>query len=66
MIEKKEKMTVLIAEDQKINREILKGILRQEYNVLEANNGEEALELLKTHDNVSAILTDLMMPKMDG
>lgn len=66
MNETKEKLTVLIAEDQKINREILKGILRQEYNVLEANNGEEALDLLKSHENVSAILTDLMMPKMDG
>jgi CheY-like chemotaxis protein len=60
------KPVVLIAEDQKINREILKGILRQDFEVVEAENGQVALELLKKNPDVSAILLDLVMPVMDG
>jgi CheY-like chemotaxis protein len=60
------KPVVLIAEDQKINREILKGILRQDFDVVEAENGQAALEMLKQNPEVSAILLDLVMPVMDG
>lgn len=63
---KTDKLTVLIVEDQEINRELLKEILRREYTVLEAENGAVALDVLKTRDDVSAILLDIMMPVMDG
>ena len=60
------KPTVLIVEDQKMNRQILRQILGAEYEVLEAGNGEEAFDVLHGREGVSAILLDLMMPVMDG
>lgn len=62
----KEKQTVLIVEDQPVNRKILKTILQTEYEVVEAENGEAALSALERHSDVSAILLDIVMPVMDG
>ena len=62
----KNKPLVLIVEDQKINREILKGILHNDYRTLEAENGKVALELLEKNDEISVILLDIVMPEMDG
>ena len=62
----REKSVVLIVEDQKINRQILGNMLRMEYDVLEAENGAVALEVLERQQNVSAILLDIVMPVMDG
>lgn len=60
------KPLVLIIEDQRINREILRGILRQDYEVLEAENGQDALEVLQRRSGVAGILFDVVMPVMDG
>ena len=60
------KPTVLIIEDQNMNRQILRQILGTEYEVLEAENGERAFAILRERDGISAILLDLMMPVMDG
>jgi CheY-like chemotaxis protein len=60
------KPVILVVEDQKINREILKGILNEDFEVIETSNGEEALEVLKEKSEVDAILLDLLMPVMDG
>lgn len=62
----KEKLTVLIVEDQKINRQILISLLRFDYEVLEAENGAAALEQLECHSEIVAILLDIVMPVMDG
>ena len=62
----KEKLTVLVVEDQQINRQILCGLLHFEYNVLEAGNGTDALVQLELHRDIAAILLDLVMPVMDG
>ena len=63
----KNKQTILIVEDQMINRAILKKILSVEYNVLEAENGAAALDILTVQNKkVNAILLDLVMPVMDG
>ena len=59
--------TILIVDDEAINREILGNIIQTEYKVIYAQNGKEALE--KIHSNGSAIslvLLDLLMPVMDG
>lgn len=61
-----EKPLVLIVEDQKINRDILKGILHNDYEVLEATNGQEGLALIAEKPGIKAILLDLLMPVMDG
>jgi len=59
--------TVLIVEDNEINRALLMTILEDTYQVLEAENGQEALEILRDPKNsVSAVITDLIMPEMDG
>lgn len=58
---------ILTVEDNEINRAILRETLTPEYDVLEAENGKEALDILAANaDKVSLILLDVMMPVMDG
>ena len=58
---------ILIVEDNILNRAMLSEILSDEYQVLEAENGQVALDTLKQHrDNIALILLDVMMPVMDG
>lgn len=67
MINKTFKRTVLIVDDDEINREILVSILSSNYNVIAKSNGKEALDILDKHPgNISLILLDLQMPVMDG
>ena len=58
---------ILICDDDK---EIVKAIeiylSKEGYNILKAYNGMEALEILKTNDNIHLIILDIMMPKLDG
>ena len=61
------KRTVLVVEDNEINREMLTAILSSEYKVLEAENGREALLLLEQYKEViSLVFLDIIMPVMDG
>ena len=61
------KRTVLIVEDELINRHILGGIVESVYDVLYAENGREALDLINRYgETLSIVLLDLMMPVMDG
>ena len=58
---------ILVVEDNELNRAILCEILAGEYQVLEAGNGQEALDVLRQHkDSIALILLDVMMPLMDG
>jgi CheY-like chemotaxis protein len=58
---------VLVVEDQEPVRAMIVRILAGDgYLVLEARDGVEALEVLEAHPDVSLILTDLEMPRMDG
>ena len=58
---------ILIVDDSEINRELLSDILSDEYEVLEAENGLSATDLInREKDEISAILLDLVMPVMDG
>lgn len=61
------KRTVLVIEDDLINREILSAILSEKYNVLQAENGKAGLEILEANEKyVSLILLDIQMPVMNG
>ncbi len=61
------KRQLLITDDEFINREILGNILEDDYSLLFAENGAEALEIIKEHrDTLSAVLLDIMMPVMNG
>ena len=62
-----QKKQILIVEDNEFNRAMLSEILSDEYQVLEAENGQEALDILQQHkDSISLILLDVVMPVMDG
>ncbi|MFR6311509.1 diguanylate cyclase [Anaerofustis stercorihominis] len=63
----KKRESILIVDDEELNREILKIALEDEYNILMAADGEEALKVLEENKNkVVLILLDIVMPKMDG
>ena len=62
---KEEKYTILIADDESKERRVLSLNLKPNYNILEANNGKEAVELLEKNE-VHLVLTDLKMPEMGG
>ncbi len=58
---------VLIVDDEHVNRRILGRIIEKEYDVIYAENGQEAYEQIKKRENtLSMILLDLIMPVMDG
>jgi len=61
----KKRGTILIVEDNNEIRHYLSSGLAELFNTLEAGNGEEALEKLKDNE-VDIIVTDVMMPVMDG
>ena len=56
---------VLVADDDAINRQVLGELLKPEYTVLLAKNGEQALDLAARHAP-DLILLDVLMPDMDG
>jgi putative two-component system response regulator len=58
--------TILIVDDMEINRSILAERFRNEFEILEAADGLEALSIMNQNDNISAVLLDLVMPKMNG
>lgn len=61
------KETVLIVDDSDINREILVSILKNEYDLIEAADGEECINKLNEYGTrISAVLLDLIMPNMNG
>ena len=61
------KNTVLVVEDNEMNRMMLVSFLEDTYQVLEAENGREALEILQNSRNkISAVIVDLIMPDMHG
>ena len=58
---------ILVVDDSEINRRILEKILSTDYKVIQAKNGKEALDILKSRqDGISAVLLDIVMPVMDG
>ena len=59
------KLTILVVEDNSDMRNYIRSILEEYYNVVEATQGKEALDMLSTH-NIDFIVSDLMMPVMDG
>ncbi len=59
--------TILIADDAEINRAVLRNLFEKNYNILEAENGEQALVLIRQYsETIAAVLLDLVMPEKDG
>ena len=62
-----DKQKILIVDDSEMNRALLIDILEEHYDVVEAENGVEAISLLsKQRAGFSRLLLDIMMPEMDG
>lgn len=58
---------ILVVDDEERMRSLIRDFLvRERYTVLEASNGEEALEKFFDTKDISLILLDVMMPKLDG
>jgi two-component system, sensor histidine kinase and response regulator len=67
MMTEKSQRKILVVDDQEENIYLLRVLLKsQDYEVLEAKTGEEALELLHSEGGCDLILLDVMMPGMDG
>lgn len=63
----KNKSRILIVDDSEFNRAILTEILQEDYEIIEAENGEEALGKLDEYGmKISLVLLDIIMPGMDG
>jgi putative two-component system response regulator len=62
-------LKVLLVDDDFINRKLLQTLLKKHEHVkevIEAENGSDALEKLKKEDDINLILLDVMMPVLDG
>lgn len=58
---------ILVVDDESRMRKLVRDFLvRQKYEVIEAGDGEDAVELFFRHKDVALVLLDVMMPKMDG
>ena len=59
--------TILIVDNSEIYRAILRGLFEGEYNLLEAENGEQALMMMRQYrESITVVLLDLFMPEKDG
>ncbi len=62
-----EKLKVLVVDDESRMRKLVKDFLvKENFEVLEAGDGEEALDVFFQEKDIALILLDVMMPKMDG
>ncbi|WP_300396595.1 response regulator, partial [uncultured Sphingobium sp.] len=59
--------TILLVEDEDMVRAVAeRALTRQGYTVLTANDGEQGLEVLAAHDGIDLLISDVVMPNMDG
>ncbi len=62
-----ERLKVLVVDDESRMRKLVRDFLvRKNFEVLEAGDGEEALDIFFQHKDIALIVLDVMMPKMDG
>ena len=57
---------ILIVDDAKFNRDILKEFLGETYDYLEAENGNQAVQIMEENPGIDLMLLDINMPQMDG
>lgn len=61
-----QKQRILIVDDEEVNRAILSGLFQDEYEIIEAPNGQEATARILENPDLVLILLDVVMPVMDG
>ncbi len=61
------KLKILVVDDESRMRKLVRDFLvKQNYEVMEARDGSEALDVFFAHQDIALIILDVMMPKMDG
>ena len=65
-MKKAKKRKILIVDDVEQNRMILSEILKEEYTVVEADDGDVCLDLLRKDKDIDLVLLDIVMPRVDG
>ena len=58
-----DKQRILIADDSEMNRAILTEMLGEEYEILEAENGQQAIEMIEKNSAIDLLLLDILMPE---
>ena len=62
-----EKLRILVVDDESRMRKLVKDFLvKKDFNVIEAENGEQAVDIFYDNKDIALIILDVMMPKMDG
>ena len=63
----KQRYTILVADDSEMNRSILRSMLEESYDIIEAEDGLQAVSILQQMEQeISLVLLDIVMPNMDG
>ncbi len=63
---KNKKASILFVDDEELAIMTLRRIFQQDFTIYTALNGAEALKLVRAHPEITVLVTDLRMPKMDG
>ena len=67
MSESTDKLKILIVDDSELNRELLAGMLEDEYEIYQVENGKKAIDILEENrEQFKLVLLDINMPVMDG
>lgn len=66
MGEKMDRQRILIVDDEEVNRTILEGMFQEEYDTVQAANGQEAMDRIEENPDFVLILLDVVMPVKDG
>ena len=67
MSESTDKLKILIVDDSELNRELLAGMLGDEYEIYQVENGKKAIDILEENrEQFKLVLLDINMPVMDG
>jgi len=61
-----DKQKILIVDDEEVNRSILEIMFQTEFEVIQACNGQEAIEQIEKNSDIVVVLLDIVMPVMDG
>lgn len=62
-----EKLKIMVVDDESRMRKLVKDFLvRKDYDIIEAENGEQAIDLFFSKKDIALIILDVMMPKLDG
>ena len=57
--------TILIVDDIEVNRVVLAEVFKDEYEIVQADGGKRAIEIINSNKEISAVLLDMLMPEVN-